>query len=87
MIKLTEELRSALAESAEPLRVKDETTQTNYVLVEEAVHRDAMLVLAQQHDDAASIARGLAQLEAGLGRPLAEVDVDTRQEFGFAPRP
>jgi hypothetical protein len=45
-----------------------------------------MAALRRQEDDFASLQRGIDQMEAGLGRPLAEVDAEIREQLGFAPK-
>jgi hypothetical protein len=76
--KLTHEIRLALREHpGEPVTVEDDQTQKVYVLVDQDVHRRAMAALRQQDDDLASLQRGINQMEAGLGRPLAEVDAES----------
>ena len=37
-------------------------------------------------DDLASVQRGIDQMEAGEGRPFAEVDSEIRDKLGFRPR-
>ncbi len=53
------------------------------------VECDGRLIrVSEPHDPEviASIRRGYEQMEAGEGRPLAEVDADIRKELGFPPR-
>ena len=70
----------------EPMIIEDDQTHTVYVLVQQDLHQRAMVALRRQEDDQASVRRGLAQMEAGQGYPLAEVDADIRQRLGFSPR-
>ena len=44
------------------------------------------LRVSQEQADHAAIREGFAQMEAGGGRPTADVDADIREEFGFPPR-
>ena len=55
------------------------------MIVDCDMHEGAMQAL-RERDDLASIARGIEQMEAGEGRPLAEADTAMRKEFGFPPR-
>ena len=84
---LSNEIWQALREHpGDPVTIEDGQTHTVYVLVQQDLHRRAMVALRRQEDDQASIRRGLEQMEAGQGRPLAEVDADIRQRLGFSPR-
>jgi len=80
--KLTNEQRNALNQNPDrPLEVEDEETKNTYVLL------DASLFYQLLHkEDLASIRRGVEQMEAGQGRPLAEADAEMRQTLGFPPR-
>lgn len=80
--KLTNEQRNALNQHPDrPLEVEDEETKNTYVLL------DASLFYQLLHkEDVASIRRGVEQMEAGQGRPLAEADAEMRQTLGFPPR-
>jgi len=85
--KLTNEIRKALEENpGRPVTVEDDETHQVYVIIGQDLHRRAMAALQQQEDDLASIGRGIEQMEAGLGRPLAEADADIREKLGFSPR-
>ena len=83
--KLPAELRQAIHQSPHGLRFEDEQTHAVYFVMDEETHRRAMRALAEQEDHAA-IREGIAQMEAGGGRPIADVDADIRKEFGFPPR-
>jgi len=85
-ISLPDELRRALAESPNGLRIEDEQTHSVYFMLDEETHRRAMLALREQ-EDWTSIQRGLAQREQGLGQSLEEVDAEIREECGFSPSP
>jgi hypothetical protein len=81
--KLNEELASALRASKDcVLEVIDPETQRTYVLVDCETHRQAMEALRRQQDRDA-IAAGLAQMEAGQGKPLDEAFADLRARLGF----
>jgi len=41
----------------------------------------------REREDYGSIARGIRQMEAGEGRPLAEADAAMREQLRFPPRP
>jgi hypothetical protein len=84
--KLPTELRQAIEQNPGILRLEDEQTHAVYFVIDEETHRRAMRALQEQEDHAA-IRAGTEQMEAGQGRPVAEVDVDLRKEFGFPPRP
>jgi predicted transcriptional regulator len=46
--------------------------------------REAVRTLRQQEEDLAAIQEGLADMNAGRYRPLAEVDAKIRKELGFS---
>ena len=83
MVKLTDEQRVALQRSPEGISREDTTTNRVYVLVDEQVHRQAMLALKQQQDLEA-IRRGVAQMEAGGGIPIQDARIQHAQELGFS---
>jgi hypothetical protein len=84
-INLSNELAAALRATGErELEVVDPQTQRTYVLVEAETHRRAMDALRRQQDRDA-IAEGLAQMEAGEGKPLDEAFSDMRIRLGFPP--
>lgn len=84
--KLTADLQRELdANAGGPIRLEDPITRAVYILVDEETHRRAMRALREQEDQAA-IAEGIAQMEAGEGRPLADVDADMRRNFGLPSR-
>ena len=83
--KLPAELRQAIQESGDVLRLEDEQTHAVYFVVDEETHRRAMRALREQEDHEA-IREGIEQMETGQGRPIARVDADFRKEFGFPPR-
>ena len=84
--KLTDDLQKAVDDHAgQPIRVEHPVTHKVYVIVDCDTHERAMQALREQ-DDLASIARGIEQMEAGEGRPLAEADTAMRKELGFPPR-
>ena len=81
--KLPTNLREAMGQQPnELLRLEDDQTQTVYVVVEEQTHQKAMQALREQEDWNA-IRQGLKEREEGLGKPLAEVDAELREKFGF----
>lgn len=83
--KLSKELVSALHAIGDgELEVVDPETQRVYVLVDCETHRRAMEALRRQQDRDA-IAEGLAELEAGQGKPLDEAFSDLRSRLGFSP--
>jgi len=83
--KLPAELREAIRQGGNSLRLEDDQTHAVYFVVDEDTHRRAMRALREQEDHQA-IREGIEQMEAGQGRPVAEVDADIRKEFGFPPR-
>jgi len=84
--KLSKELADALDSSGrEELKVVHPTTNRLYVVVDDQVHRKAMEALRRQEDHDA-IAEGIAQMKAGQGKPLHEVEAEMRAEFGYPPR-
>ena len=84
--EITEQQRQALHDQqGRPVPARDDQTHCNYFIVEEGLHRRAMRAL-QEQEDWNAVQQGLKQREQGLGRPLAEVDAEIREEFGFPPR-
>ena len=82
--KLPAELRQAIEQSPNGLRLEDEQTHAVYFVVDEETHRRAMRAL-QEQEDWQSVQRGLKEREQGLGQPLGEADAEIREEFGFPP--
>lgn len=83
MVKLTEEQRAALEQNPDGVACEDVATQRVYFLVDEQIHRRAMLALKEQQDLEA-IRRGVAQMEAGGGTPLHESRERLARELGFS---
>ena len=84
--QLSKELADALnASGGNQLELIDPTTNRMYVVVDSQTHRKAMAALQRQQDHDA-IAEGIAQMEAGQGKPLHEVEAEMRAEFGYPPR-
>jgi len=85
--RITDEQRRALAaRQDQPVPAEDDQTHKVYFIYTEDLHERAMRAM-QEQEDHASIARGIEQMEAGEGRPLAEADVAMRNQLGFPPRP
>jgi predicted transcriptional regulator len=85
--KLTDELRHALQQHpGEPLPIKDDQTQTVYVIVDQAIHERAMQALQRQEDDVPAIQVGLNAAAAGQVSTLDEADQRIRERVGFPPR-
>jgi hypothetical protein len=81
--KLTKELAAALnAIGNSELEVIDPDTQRTYFLVDSETHRQAMDALRRQQDRDA-IAEGLAQMDAGQGKPLDQAFSDVRSRLGY----
>ena len=85
--RLSAEQRQAIAERhGQPIPLEpDDQTQQVYVLVDQETFDRAMRALAER-EDLESIRRGIDEMEAGEGRPLAEADRDIRQRLGFSAR-
>lgn len=85
--RITPEQREAIDQNrGRPVVLEsDDQTHRVFVLVEQATFERAMRALAEQ-EDLESIRRGIDEMEAGLGRPLSEVDDDIRRDFGFRAR-
>ena len=84
--RFTDDIRQALQrEPGQAVPVEDDQTKRVYFVYTEDLHLRATQAL-RAHEDLAAIQEGLEQMEAGLGRPLHEVDADIRKEFGFPPR-
>ena len=80
---MSKELAAALHAIGEnELEVVDPVTQRTYFLIDSETHRIAMEALRRQQDRDA-IVEGLAQLEAGLGKPLDQTFSDVRSRLGF----
>lgn len=81
--QLNAELAAALhAAGDNELEVVDPRTARTYVLVDRETHRQAMEALRQKQDRD-SIAQGLAQMEAGQGKPLDQAFDDMRERLNF----
>ena len=76
--------REVDAHAGQPINVEHPGTRKVYVIVDKDTHERAMKAL-REREDLASIARGIEQMEAGEGRPLAEADSAMRKELGFPP--
>jgi Arc/MetJ-type ribon-helix-helix transcriptional regulator len=63
--------------------VRTQLAQGGYAS-EDDVLRDALRALAQQQEVFSDIRAGLAELDAGGGRPLEEVDSELRRKYGIA---
>ena len=84
--RLSDDLqREVDAHAGQPIKVEHPLTHEVYVIVDNDTHERAMKALREQ-EDLASIARGIEQMEAGEGRPLAKADSGMRKELGFPPR-
>ena len=83
-MKLPTELRQAIRQNPDALRLEDEQTHAVYFVIDEETHRRAMRAL-QEQEDWQSVQRGLKEREQGLGQPLEEADAEIREEFGFPP--
>lgn len=82
-MELTRELAAALHASGDSsLEFVDPQTRRTYVLVEVETHHRAMQALDRQQSHAA-IAEGLAQMQAGDGKPLDVAFSDLREKLGF----
>lgn len=83
--KLSDDLQREIDDHAgQPIQVEHPGTHKLYVIVDSDTHKRAMQAL-QEQEDLASIARGIEQMEAGEGRPLAEAEAAMRKELGFPP--
>ncbi|MEO8495994.1 MAG: hypothetical protein ABI614_13050 [Planctomycetota bacterium] len=81
--KLSKELSDALnASGTSQIEAVDPTSGRVYFIVDGDTHRQAMEALRQRQDRDA-IAEGIAQMEAGQGKPLNEAFEDMRVRLGF----
>ena len=81
--KLSKDLADALhAAGHGELEVVDPSTNRTYTIVDSEIHRRAMEALRCQQDRDA-IRQGLAEMEAGLGRPVDEAFAEMRSRLGF----
>ena len=81
--KLSKELSDALnASGTSQIEAVDPTSGRVYFIVDGDTHRQAMEALRQRQDRDA-IAEGIAQMEAGQGKPLNEAFEDMRGRLGF----
>jgi len=83
--KLPAEIRAAIEQNLKGVRLEDEQTHAVYFVLDEETHCRAMRAL-QEQEDLAAIQRGLDDRAHGREQPLAEVDAEIREEFGFPPR-
>ena len=67
------------------LEAVDPETGRVYFVVDGETHYRAMDAL-RRIDDQDAIARGIADMEAGRGRPVAEADAILREKLGFPQR-
>ena len=71
-LELNPEIIDALHAAGEkPLRVVDPQTNRAFVIIDEETHQQAMEAL-RKAEDQQSIARGVAEMNAGQGRPVNE---------------
>ncbi|MCA9123955.1 hypothetical protein H6770_01050 [Candidatus Peribacteria bacterium] len=81
--KLSKELSDALqASGTSEVEAVDPSSGRVYFIVDSETHRQAMDALRQRQDREA-IAEGIAQMEAGEGKPLDEAFEDMRGRLGF----
>ncbi len=81
--KLTKELTDALpANGPDGLEVIDPDTDRVYMIVDGETYQHALVALRQQQDRDA-IAEGVAQMEAGEGKPADEVFEEMRERLSF----
>lgn len=81
--KLNKELADALqAAGGESLEVVDPVTNRVYRIIDEETHRRAMRALRAQQDRDA-IAEGIAQMDAGAGKPAMQAFEELRERLGF----
>ncbi len=84
--KLSEELANALhANGPDGLEVIDPATNRVYMIVDGDTYRQAVEALRRQIDRNA-IAEGLAQMEAGKGKPAEQAFEEMRERMRF-PQP
>ena len=80
-VRLTKELADALhATDESELEVVDPETSRMYFIVDGETHRQAMDALRRQQDREA-IARGIAEMEAGEGIPVADARQLSRERL------
>jgi predicted transcriptional regulator len=80
--KLSKELSDALHSLGDDrLEVVDPLNNRVYYLVEATT-----LAQLEQSSTHNAIAQGIADMEAGRGKPAAEADADLREKLGFPPR-
>jgi hypothetical protein len=78
---LSKELLAALHASTDgELEVVDPDTSRVYLIVDSTLHREAMDALRRQQDRDA-IARGVSELERGLGISTAEARKQTKERL------
>lgn len=82
--KLTKELATALqAAGNDGLEVIDPETNRVYLIVDEQTHRRALNALRTQQDHDA-ISEGIAQMEAGEGKPAEQAFEELQSRLGFS---
>lgn len=71
-LELNPEIIDALHAAGEkPLRVVDPQTNRAFVIIDEETHQQAMEALRKTQDQQ-SVARGVAEMDAGQGKPIGE---------------
>jgi hypothetical protein len=85
MIRLTREQAEEAARHPAGLRVEAEGCTKTFVLVEEELLQ-RMQRAFERNQSRESLDRAIAQMEAGEGRTLEEVDAGVRAELGLPPR-
>jgi len=83
--KLTVELRQAIEQSADALRLEDEQSSAVYFVVDENTHQRAMQALREKEDFEA-IQAGIEDMEAGRVVPFEQIDARIRAELGLPSR-
>ena len=82
-ISLNDELRKALEQTPDGIKVEDPQTQKIYILTEVELHFRAMSALKKEEDRAA-IQEGIDDLEAGRGMTIEESQKQARIACGFS---
>lgn len=72
MVRISAVQRATLKQTPQRVSGEDADSAGNYILVEESGHCRAMLAMKNEQDPEAT-RRGVAQLDAGSGTPVATV--------------
>lgn len=83
MVRISAVQRATLKQTPQRVSGEDADSAGNYILVEESIGRRATLAMNNQQDPDAR-RRGVAQLEAGSGTPVANACQQPAPKLSFS---